>query len=121
MYLNRHRLGNHDLGGNSTATVLGARKRYYTYADGTTRFIMLDGNNPSSSAQRTFLERTLKAAKEPVRIVAMHQPVYTAGLHSSSYEDSVRAAARNSGSRRCHSSSGWAVSRQLPRLAAIRS
>ena len=78
--------GNHDLGGNSTATVLGARKRYYTYADGTTRFIMLDGNNPSSSAQRTFLERTLKAAKEPVRIVAMHQPVYTAGLHSSSYE-----------------------------------
>ena len=78
--------GNHDLGGNSTATVLGARKRYYTYADGTTRFIMLDGNNPSSSAQRTFLERTLKAAKEPVRIVAMHQPVYTAGLHSPSYE-----------------------------------
>ena len=69
--------GNHDLGGNSTATVLGARKRYYTYAN---------GNNPSSSAQRTFLERTLNAAKEPVRIVAMHQPVYTAGLHSSSYE-----------------------------------
>ena len=78
--------GNHDLGGNSTATVLGARKRYYTYANGSTRFTMLDGNNPSSSAQRTFLERTLKAAKEPVRIVAVHQPVYTAGMHSPSYE-----------------------------------
>ena len=77
--------GNHDLGGNSTATVLGARKRYYTYANGSTRFIVLDGNNPSSSAQRRFLERTLKAAKEPVRIVTVHQPLYTAGMHSPSY------------------------------------
>ena len=78
--------GNHDLGGTSTATVLGARKRYYTYADGSTRFIVLDGNNPTSSAQRSFLDRTLKTARQPVRIVTVHQPLYTAGIHSPSYD-----------------------------------
>lgn len=77
--------GNHDLGGDSTATVLGARKRYYTYVNGSTRFIVLDGNNPSSSAQRRFLERTLKATTQPVRIVTVHQPLYTAGMHEPSY------------------------------------
>lgn len=77
--------GNHDLGGDSTATVLGARKRYYTYVNGSTRFIVLDGNNPSSSPQRRFLERTLKGATQPVRIVTVHQPLYTAGAHEPLY------------------------------------
>lgn len=78
--------GNHDLGGSSTATVLGAKAKYYSFTNGSTRFIMLNGNDPTSSTQRTWLERTLKSAKEPVRIVVEHQPPYTAGLHSPSYE-----------------------------------
>ena len=79
--------GNHDLGGTSTSTVLGSKRKYFTYTDGSTRFISLNGNDPNSSAQRRFLERTLKAAKEPVKIISVHQPLYTAGMHSPSYEE----------------------------------
>ncbi len=78
--------GNHDLGGNDVSRILGSKKRWFTYVDGSTRFISLDGNQPTSSAQRAFLARTLKAATEPVKVIAMHQPLYTAGMHSPSYE-----------------------------------
>jgi len=78
--------GNHDLGGTSTSTVLGSTKKYFAYSDGSTRFISLNGNDPTSRTQRAWLTRTLAAAKEPVKIVAMHQPMYTAGLHSPSYD-----------------------------------
>ncbi|MBU6363530.1 MAG: metallophosphoesterase [Acidobacteria bacterium] len=76
--------GNHDLGGTSTATRLGSPKRWYSFAQGPLRVIVLDGNQPSSPAQLAFLKRTLERAKEPVRIVSIHQPVYTAGLHEPS-------------------------------------
>jgi acid phosphatase len=78
--------GNHDLGGSSTSTVLGSKKKYFTYTDGSTRVVALNGNDPTSSAQRAFLERTLRAAKEPVKIISVHQPLYTAGMHSPSYD-----------------------------------
>jgi acid phosphatase len=78
--------GNHDLGGTSTSTVLGSTKKYFTYTDGSTRFVSLNGNDPTSRTQLAWLKRTLAAAKEPVKIVAMHQPMYTAGLHSPSYD-----------------------------------
>lgn len=74
--------GNHDLGGTSTATDLRSPRRWYSFAEGPVRVVVLDGNQPSSTAQRAFLERTLKAAKEPVRIAVIHQPPYTAGLHA---------------------------------------
>lgn len=74
--------GNHDIGGTSTATRLGSPKRWYSFAQGPMRVIVLDGNQPSSSAQLAFLKRTLERAKEPVRIVSIHQPPYTAGLHA---------------------------------------
>jgi tartrate-resistant acid phosphatase type 5 len=74
--------GNHDVGGTSTATVLGATSRYYTFAQGPLRVLVLDANDPFNSAQVAFLRATLAAAQEPVRIVAFHQPVRTAGLHA---------------------------------------
>lgn len=76
--------GNHDIGGTSTATRLGSPNRWYSFAQGPLRVIVLDGNQPSSSAQLAFLKRTLERAREPVRIVSIHQPVYTAGLHEPS-------------------------------------
>lgn len=76
--------GNHDLGGNSTATRLASPRRWYSFAQGPVRVIVLDGNQPSSPAQLAFLRRTLERASEPVRIVTIHQPPYTAGLHEPS-------------------------------------
>ena len=76
--------GNHDIGGTSTATRLGSPKRWYSFAQGPLRVIVLDGNQPSSSAQLAFLRSTLEKAKEPVRVVSIHQPPYTAGLHAPS-------------------------------------
>lgn len=74
--------GNHDLGDDSTATVLGATRRYYTFARGPMRVVVLDANRPADPAQVVFLRRTLAAAREPVRIAVMHQPAFTAGLHA---------------------------------------
>jgi acid phosphatase len=74
--------GNHDLGGESTATVLGATRRWYTFARGPLRVVVLDANVPGDPAQLRFLRRTLATAREPVRVVALHQPLHTAGLHA---------------------------------------
>lgn len=76
--------GNHDLGGTSTATRLASPSRWYSFTQGPVRVVVLDGNQPSSSAQRGFLSRTLRSAREPVKIVVVHQPPYTAGIHAPS-------------------------------------
>lgn len=76
--------GNHDLGGDSTATRLASPRRWYTFAQGPVRVVVLDGNQPSSGAQLAFLRRTLERATEPVKVVSIHQPPHTAGLHSPS-------------------------------------
>ncbi len=76
--------GNHDLGGASTATQLKSPRRWYSFVEGPMRVVVLDGNQPSSSAQRAFLRRTLQRATEPVRVAVIHQPPYTAGLHAPS-------------------------------------
>lgn len=76
--------GNHDLGGDSTATRLASPRRWYTFARGPLRVVVLDGNQPSSGAQMAFLRRTLERSTEPVKVVSIHQPPYTAGLHSPS-------------------------------------
>ena len=76
--------GNHDLGGNSTATRLASPRRWYTFTRGPLRVVVLDGNQPSSTAQLAFLRRTLQRATEPVRVVSIHQPPYTAGIHEPS-------------------------------------
>jgi acid phosphatase len=76
--------GNHDVRGDSTATVLGASSRYYAFADGPLRVIVLDANRPAEPGQLRFLRTALAAAREPALVVAFHQPVYTAGLHAPS-------------------------------------
>lgn len=78
--------GNHDLGGDATAAVLGARSRHYTFARGSLRVIVLDANVPGDPAQLAFLRRSLNRAREPVRVVAFHQPAYTSGLHEPTTE-----------------------------------
>ena len=73
--------GNHDILGTSTADVLGARRRYYAFAAGPARVIVLDANDPSDPGQMRFLRRELASAPEALRIVALHQPLQTAGVH----------------------------------------
>jgi len=72
--------GNHDVAGDATATVLGAPRRT-TFRAGPVRVVVLDSTEAADPAQRAFLARTLAAAQEPVRVVAFHHPVYTAGAH----------------------------------------
>jgi tartrate-resistant acid phosphatase type 5 len=76
--------GNHDVRGPSTASVLGAPGRYYAFSAGPARFIVLDANAPTDRAQLAFLRRELSRSPERVRIVALHQPVYTSGIHGAS-------------------------------------
>lgn len=73
--------GNHDVGRPSTATVLGARRRWYAFTAGPARFLVLDGNDPLNRRQVAFIRRQLAVATQPVRIVVYHQPLRTAGLH----------------------------------------
>lgn len=73
--------GNHDAAGDGTVTALRSPRRRYTFADGPLRVIVLDANTPADPAQRRFLAATLARAREPVRVVAFHQPAYTAGVH----------------------------------------
>lgn len=77
--------GNHDLAGTATREVLGARRRY-AFSEGPVRVIVLDGNTPGDPAQVAFLRRELREAPEPVRIVAVHQPLHTAGFHEPAAE-----------------------------------
>lgn len=78
--------GNHDVLGTSTADVLGAHRRHYAFRAGPARVIVLDANDPSDPAQARFLRRELATAPEAMRIVALHQPVQTAGVHPPSEE-----------------------------------
>ena len=74
--------GNHDLGGDGTATALGEPRRWYTFSRGPLRVVVLDANRPGDTRQLAFLRRTLAASRQPVRVVVFHQPAYTLGLHA---------------------------------------
>jgi tartrate-resistant acid phosphatase type 5 len=74
--------GNHDLSGDSTRRVLGARLRYYAWRDGRIEFFMLDGNRPSDIVQRRWLRRRLEDSTAAVKIAVFHQPPYAASLHA---------------------------------------
>jgi acid phosphatase len=73
--------GNHDAPGPSTRDVLRAPARWYTFRAGSSRLVMLDGNQPENPAQLRFLRRVLAAERVRPVIVAYHQPTRTAGLH----------------------------------------
>ena len=72
--------GNDDVRGTSTADVLGSPRRFYAFPAGPARVIVLDANDPSGVAQLSFLRREMSAPPGPVRIVAFHQPLRTAGI-----------------------------------------
>jgi tartrate-resistant acid phosphatase type 5 len=75
--------GNHDSGRSGTGSVLSSPDRWYTFRPGpAVRVIVLDANQPENAEQRRFLATTLKNATERFRVVAFHQPAYTAGLHA---------------------------------------
>lgn len=74
--------GNHDIAGSDTAEVLGAPGRHYAFTQGPARVVILDANRPDDPGQLEFLRREMTAPGRAVRIVAFHQPVYTAGIHA---------------------------------------
>jgi acid phosphatase len=81
--------GNHDAAAGDTATLLASPRRTYAFSAGPARVVVLDGNDPGNPEQTAFLRRELRTAAEPVRIVAFHQPLHTAGIHPSA-EDARR-------------------------------
>ena len=75
--------GNHDLDGAGTSDRLGA-SRWYRFRAGPATIIVLDANQPTSVPQRKFLARALGSARPGPLIVALHQPLYTGGVHAPS-------------------------------------
>lgn len=78
--------GNHDAAGGDATTVLASPRRYYAFSAGPARVVVLDGNDPANADQLAFLRRELRTAADRVRIVAFHQPIYTAGIHAPATE-----------------------------------
>jgi 3',5'-cyclic AMP phosphodiesterase CpdA len=61
-------------------------ERYYTYARGNVRFVVLD-SNVLDPAQLVWLERTLRESAEPWKIAYFHHPLYSdGGRHGSEVE-----------------------------------
>ena len=73
--------GNHDVHGTGTAEALGSPQRYRAVERGPMLLLVLDGNAPDDPGQTRFVRRALASSSRPVRIVAFHQPIRTAGPH----------------------------------------
>lgn len=74
--------GNHDLAGEDTREVLGARRRY-TFTAAGIRFIVLDSNRILSDTQRTWLRDKLRAERDrPVVVAFHHSPFTVSGGHT---------------------------------------
>ncbi len=87
-------LGNHDWATTDAQPYLEyfglpGNERYYEFTWGPVHFFALDsdGHEPdgvnSSSAQAAWLQERLTAAAEPWKIVFMHHPPYSSGIHGS--------------------------------------
>ena len=87
-------LGNHDWMTDHAQPYLDyftlpGNERYYTFTWGTADFFALDSdeNEPDgvgrSSVQATWLQGQLAASRAPWKIVYMHHPAYSSGLHGS--------------------------------------
>ncbi len=74
--------GNHDVHGTGTATALRSPRRYTAFAAGPARIVVLDGNAPDDPGQLRFLRREMARPGAGPRIVAVHQPLRTSGLHA---------------------------------------
>jgi hypothetical protein len=78
-------VGNHDAGyADQQMQVMGMDGRWWAqHLPGDVLLIGLDGNNPTDPDQLAFLESTLADATERWRIVAVHEPPYSAGYQGS--------------------------------------
>lgn len=69
-------------------------ERWYTFRWGSARFFMLDAQDEFGSAERSWLEKALEAAKNEAgltyRFVALHHGPYSSGLHGAN--ESLRIA-----------------------------
>ena len=84
-------LGNHDKTSNDSYRLFNmGGERYYTYARGNVRFVVIDSNF-LDPPQLAWLESELKAAREPWKIAYFHHPLYSdGGRHGSEVELRVR-------------------------------
>ena len=79
-------LGNHDIldgNGPGQVSVLGMGARWYSRQFDDVLFIGLDSNASNDPSQLAWLEETLIASQAQWKIVAMHHPPYSAGVHGS--------------------------------------
>jgi hypothetical protein len=77
-------VGNHDAAhADEQMRLLGMPGTWWTASVGDVRLIGLDSNRIDDPAQLAFLERTLREATEPWRIVAVHEPPYSSGYQGS--------------------------------------
>ncbi len=84
-------LGNHDIrDGNGPGQIeaLGMPGQWYSQQYGDLLFIGLDSNNPADPWQLQWLDETLNESDSKWKVVAMHHPPYSAGLHGN-HESSV--------------------------------
>ncbi len=80
-------LGNHDVDdgyGPAQAEALGLPNEWYSVEVGDGLLIVLDSNQPREEDQQVWLEETLSGSDHAWRIVAMHHPLFSAGVHGSS-------------------------------------
>lgn len=80
-------LGNHDVmdgHGDAQVEALGMPGRWWARHLGDVLLVGLDSNTPDDPDQRAWLADTLAGATEPWRIVLLHHPPYSSGLHGSS-------------------------------------
>jgi 3',5'-cyclic AMP phosphodiesterase CpdA len=80
-------LGNHDVRkgrGDAHAAALGMPGRWWAEHLGPVLLVGLDSTQRDDPAQLAWLDRTLAAATEPWRVVALHHPPYSAGYQGSS-------------------------------------
>ena len=86
-------LGNHDVDsgfGDAQAAALGMPGPWYATDLGDVLIVSLDSNRADDPEQLAWLQRTLATATQRWKIVTMHHPPYSGGLHGSDMR--VRAA-----------------------------
>lgn len=76
--------GNHDIPALAQQLKLfGLEASYYTFKQGNVQFFMLNSED-FSKAQQAWLESSLKASVASWKVVALHRPLYSSGLHGGS-------------------------------------
>jgi 3',5'-cyclic AMP phosphodiesterase CpdA len=81
-------LGNHDVvagHGDALAAALGMPGRWYAHEVGPVLFVGLDSTQVEEQAQRAWLQQTLAGSTSTWKVVALHHPPFSAGMHGSDH------------------------------------